>query len=178
MSGSDGLLLPDQSRAPYDVLLADIDMVLAEWRALVRPTLGAELPPVRLMDSVPEILPRLVRLARNGAQHLDAELCERVAREHGAARREDAVPVPGVAEEWQALSRACARVLTARGIDPEIVGDTVARLDALIDDALGYTLRGYYREELNSLRGRGLERRQPRPERRGRDGDRRRDGRV
>jgi hypothetical protein len=34
------------------------------------------------------------------------------------------------------------------------------RLDVLVDDAVGYTLRGYYRPELDSLRGRGLERRE------------------
>ena len=34
------------------------------------------------------------------------------------------------------------------------------RLDILVDDAVGYTLRGYYRPELDSLRGRGLERRE------------------
>ncbi len=168
----------DEIGTPYDVLLGDIDMVLAEWRGLVRPTLGSDLPPARLMDSLPEILPRLVRLARNGTSRIDAELCERIAREHGSARREDEVPVPGVAEEWQALSRACAQVLAARGVGPDVVAAALARLDALIDDALGYTLRGYYREELDSLRGRGLERRQPRPDRRGRGGDRRGDGRA
>jgi hypothetical protein len=32
-------------------------------------------------------------------------------------------------------------------------------LDLLIDDAIGFTLRGYYAEELQALRGKGLERR-------------------
>jgi hypothetical protein len=41
----------------------------------------------------------------------------------------------------------------------------MARLEILVDDAVGYTLRGYYAPELDSLRGRGLERREI-PERR------------
>jgi hypothetical protein len=49
------------------------------------------------------------------------------------------------------------------------------RLDVLVDDAVGYTLRGYYRPELDSLRGRGLERREVSDRRRGvsdrRDGE-------
>jgi hypothetical protein len=48
------------------------------------------------------------------------------------------------------------------------------RVEVLIDDAIGYTLRGYYHEELQSLRGRGLERREnDQQDRRSGFGDRR-----
>jgi hypothetical protein len=47
------------------------------------------------------------------------------------------------------------------------------RLDCLIDDAIGFSLRGYYAPELDSLRGRGLERRGEPGDRRRGDGDRR-----
>ena len=47
------------------------------------------------------------------------------------------------------------------------------RMEVLIDDAIGYTLRGYYQPELDSLRGRGLERRDTRAEDRRHGGDRR-----
>jgi hypothetical protein len=48
------------------------------------------------------------------------------------------------------------------------------RIEVLVDDAIGYTLRGYYAQELDTLRGRGLERREsPQGDRR-HGGDRRR----
>jgi hypothetical protein len=50
------------------------------------------------------------------------------------------------------------------------------RMDALIDDAIGFSLRGYYAPELESLRGRGLERRHPAGDRRASGGDRRGSG--
>jgi hypothetical protein len=160
-------------RGPYEVLLGEVDALLTEWRLLVRPEPWASLPPARLLDSLPEILPRLIRLARGGSPQLDDDLRDRIASEHGYARREDAVPLTAVAEEWEALKRACAQVLARHGYVDEGAADALRRLDALIDDAIGYTLRGYYRQELDSLRGRGLERREnPHGDRR-RTGDRR-----
>jgi hypothetical protein len=154
-------------RTPYEILLGEIDQVLSEWRLLIRPEPWAALPPSRLIDSMPEILPKLVRLASGGAVEVDEELKERIAREHGFARREDEVPIEGVTEEWHALKRACRRVLARHGIVQGLADDVMIRLELLIDDAVGYTLRGYYREELDTLKGRGLERRD-------RGGDRRR----
>ena len=162
-------------RTPYDALLGDLDSVIAEWRAIIRPEPWAELPPARLIDSLPEILPRLIRLARAGATHIDDVLQDRIAREHGELRREDAIPVSAVAEEWQALKRACAQVLARNGYVDADATLALDRLDTLIDDAIGYTLRGYYREELNTLRGRGLERRDASRADRRRGGDDRRE---
>jgi hypothetical protein len=156
-----------EDRTPYEVLLGEIDQVLSEWRLLIRPESWAALPASRLIDSMPEILPKLVRLASGGAVYVDDELKERIAREHGFARREDEVPIEGVTEEWHSLKRACRRVLARHGIVEGVADDVMSRLELLIDDAVGYTLRGYYREELDSLKGRGLERR-------GESGDRRR----
>ncbi|MGH7719096.1 MAG: hypothetical protein ACREON_09670 [Gemmatimonadaceae bacterium] len=146
-------------RDPYEVLLGEIDTLITEWRNLVRPEPWAKIPLSRLIDSLPEILPRLIRLARNGAHQIDEELKERISDDHGWARREDDVPLSAVAEEWAHLKRACWRVLGRNGFVDGVRAEAMQRLDALIDDALGYTLRGYYREELDSLRGRGLERR-------------------
>ena len=146
-------------RTPYDALLGDVDKVIAEWRAIVQPEPWADLTPSRLIDSLPEILPRLIRLARAGATHIDDVLQGRIAHEHGELRREDAIPVPAIVEEWQALKRACAQVLARNGYVDAEATLALDRLDTLIDDAIGYTLRGFYREELNTLRGRGLERR-------------------
>ena len=161
-------------RTPYDALLGDVDKVIAEWRAIMRPEPWADLPPSHLIDSLPEILPRLIRLSRAGATHIDDVLQDRIAREHGELRREDAVPVPAIVEEWHALKRACAQVLARNGYVDAEATLALDRLDTLIDDAIGYTLRGYYREELNTLRGRGLERRDvTRPDRRRANGDRR-----
>jgi hypothetical protein len=50
----------------------------------------------------------------------------------------------------------------------------VERLEVLLDEAVGYSLRGYYAPELDVLRGRGLERRQPVDDRRSGGGSRRR----
>ena len=160
-------------QTPYEVLLGEVDAVLAEWRELVRAGSLTELPPARLMDSLPEILPKLIRLARSGAVDLDEELRARVAQEHGHSRRTDAVPVRSVAEEWDAVKRACARVLARRGFVGRSAEEAQQRIDALIDDAIGYTLRGYYRDELDTLRGRGLERRNGSMDDRRQGGDRR-----
>lgn len=161
-------------QTPYEVLLGELDQLLAEWRALVRPHTAPALPQSRLMNSMPEILPRLIRLARAGAPEVDDDLKERIARDHGGARREDDVPVTVMALEWDALKRACALVLARHGVVGEEGAVTLRQIDTLIDDAIGYTLRGYYRPELDTLRGRGLERRGgERTDRREHRGDRR-----
>jgi len=163
----------DVKREPYDVLLAGIDSVLAEWLVIARAEPWAELPSVRLVDSLPEILSRLIRLARLGASHVDEELEERIAMDHGEPRREDGVPVAGVAEEWNALRHACWHVLMRHAVDVDAARTAMQRLDLLVDDAIGYTLRGYYREELDSLKGRGLDRRDGAADRRSGADDRR-----
>jgi hypothetical protein len=163
----------DAASTPYDALLATTDDVIAEWLALIRPEPWAHLPPSRLRDGLPEILPPLIRLARSGATHLDEELEVLISAEHGRARREDEVPISGVAEEWSALEHACWRVLVRHGFVGEEAHVLLQRLDVLIDDAIGYTLRGYYREELDSLKGRGLERRESGADRRAGVDDRR-----
>jgi hypothetical protein len=65
------------------------------------------------------------------------------------------------------LKRACRRVLEAHGITDGEADRAMERLEILVDDAVGYTLRGYYAPELDSLRGRGLERREAPDRRRG-----------
>lgn len=157
----------------YDVLLAELDQVLTEWRSIVEPELGARVAPARLLDSLPEILPRLLTVARSGAVEIDDQLKQRIAVDHGFARREDVVPVEQLAEEWEALKQACQRVLTRNGFVGSLSEEATRRIDLLIDDAIGYTLRGYYQRELDTLRGRGLERREPREDDRRQGGDRR-----
>jgi hypothetical protein len=160
-------------RTPFEVLLGDIDHILGEWKLLLRPQSWAELPAARLIDSMPEILPKLVRLAGSGASHIDEELQQRIADHHGWARREDDVPIEAVTSEWASLKRACRQILARNGILESQAEEVMARLDVLIDDAVGFTLRGYYRDELDSLKGRGLERRGERHDRRAGGSDRR-----
>ncbi len=157
----------------YDTLLAELDQVLAEWRSIVEPELGARIAPARLLDSLPEILPRLFTLARSGAVEIDDDLKQRIAVDHGFARRKDIVPVEQLAAEWAALKQACQRVLARHGFVGSLAEEAARRIDLLVDDAIGYTLRGYYQSELDTLRGRGLERREPREEDRRQGGDRR-----
>jgi hypothetical protein len=104
---------------------------------------------------------------------VDDELKARIAREHGLARRADAVSVTLLAEEWGALKAACAHVLARHGFVGPLVDDTMRRIEVLVDDAIGYTLRGYYAQELDTLRGRGLERRDSALADRRQGGDRR-----
>ncbi len=165
--------MAELTHSAFDILLAELDQVLAEWRSIVEPELGAHLSPARLLDSLPEILPRLLRPARSGAVEIDEHLKQRIAVDHGFARREDVVPVERLAEEWEALKQACQRVLTRHGFVGSLAEEATRRIDLLIDDAIGYTLRGYYQRELDTLRGRGLERREPREEDRRQGGDRR-----
>lgn len=153
--------------SPYDMLLGVIDEVIGEWRTLVMKEPWSTLSAPRLVDSFPEILPKMLRLARSGATHIDDGLRELIADAHGHFRRADGVPLTSVTEEWAFLKRACRFVLEAHGIDNGEADRAMERLDILVDDAVGYTLRGYYRPELDSLRGRGLERREVSDRRRG-----------
>ncbi len=148
------------ARSPYDVLLGLIDEVIGEWRTLVMREPWAKLPGSRLVDSFPDILPKMLRLARSGATHIDDGLRDLIANAHGHFRRLDGVPLTSVTEEWAHLKRACRCVLDTHGISNGDADRAMERLDILVDDAVGYTLRGYYRPELDSLRGRGLERRE------------------
>ena len=144
---------------PLEVLLGEIDVIIGEWRDLVRAEPWTRIPAARLVDALPEILPRLIRLAQTGATHLDDELGAHISNAHGFFRRQDALPLLAVAEEWSFLKRACQAVLLRHGFVDGDVTAAMQRLETLIDDAIGYTLRGYYRSELDVLRGRGLERR-------------------
>jgi hypothetical protein len=153
--------------AAYETLLGGIDRVIAEWRALVIDEPWAQLPASRLVDAFPEILPKMLRLSRAGVTHVDDSLRELIADAHGQFRRMDGVPLTAVAEEWMHLKRACRRVLEAHGTRNGDADRVMERLEILVDDALGYTLRGYYAPELDSLRGRGLERREIPDRRRG-----------
>jgi hypothetical protein len=153
--------------SPYEVLLGVVDEVIAEWRSLVAREPWEKLPASRLVNSFPEILPKIVRLARAGVTHIDDSLRHIISDAHGHFRRVDGVPLTSVTEEWAYLKRACRHVLDAHGINNGEADRAMERLDVLVDDAVGYTLRGYYRPELDSLRGRGLERREVSDRRRG-----------
>lgn len=168
--------MAESPQSAYDILLAELDQVLAEWRSIVEPELGGHISPARLLDSLPEILPRLLTLARSDAMEIDDLLKERIAADHGSARREDVVPVDHLGEEWMAVKQACRRVLARDGFVGPLADEALQRVDTLIDDAIGYTLRGYYQRELDTLRGRGLERRDSREDDRRQNGDRRDSG--
>lgn len=165
--------MADVPQSAYDVLLGELDQILTEWRALMEPGLGSRLTPARLMDSLPEILPGLLALARSSAVEIDDDLKQRISAGHGLTRRKDVVPVESLAGEWEALKHACVRVLTRHGFVGPLAEEASQRIDVLIDDAIGYTLRGYYQQELDTLRGRGLERRDTPTEDRRQGGDRR-----
>ena len=145
--------------AAFEVLEARVDRVIAEWQTLVAREPWARLTAERLIDHLPEILPRLFRHAGAASREIDPELQQIISRAHGYFRREDAIPLAAVAEEFDLLKRACWKVLTSSQLSPQEISGALARLDILIDDATGYTLRGYYSPELDQLRGRGLERR-------------------
>lgn len=145
--------------AAFELLEARADSVIAEWRGLLARDPWARLPDERLIDHLPEILPRLFRHAANGAREIDPELQQLISRAHGYFRREDAIPLAAVAEEFDLLKRACWKVLASSELSQNDISTALGRLDILIDDATGYTLRGYYAPELDELRGRGLERR-------------------
>ena len=159
--------------SPYDLLHAHIDEVIKEWRTLVAQEPWAPESPARLMNALPEMLPKIFRLGKCGADRVDEDLSEFIAMHHGFLRREDRIPLVGVAEEWNHLKRACWSVLRRHTDDEDLAAAAVQRLDALIDDAIGFSLRGYYAPELDELRGRGLERRVTAGDRRAGSRDRR-----
>lgn len=158
---------------PYDILLAQIDEVLAEWRTLALTQSWAIIAPPRLMDAFPEILPKLFRLAAQGNTQIDPDLSELIGEAHGFFRRGDKIPLSAVAEEWNFVKRACWKVLQRAAVDETSASSAMQRLDLLCDDAIGFSLRGFYAPELNALRGKGLERREGNDERRVNAGNRR-----
>ena len=151
---------------PYDSLLGNIDSVISEWRLLARQEPWSNIPASRLVDSLPEILPRILRLAAQGTTRIDEDLSEMIAEQHGYFRRADKLPLSAVADEWNFVKRACWKVLVRCQVDPVAASQAMHRLDILCDDAIGFSLRGYYAPELDMLRGKGLERRDGRAERR------------
>lgn len=151
---------------PYEVLLARIDEVLAEWRTLALTQHWSAIEPSRLMDAFPEILPKIFRLAAQGQTQIDPTLSELIGEAHGFFRRADRIPLSAVAEEWNFVKRACWKVLQRANVDEFEASAAMQRLDLLCDDAIGFSLRGFYAPELNALRGKGLERREGDDERR------------
>lgn len=158
---------------PYEILHGNVEEVIREWKNLVEGEPWIPPSPARLVNSLPEILPPLFRHLHGGAAHIDKELSDLIAQQHGSWRREDAVPLSALANEWNHLKRACWTVLRRRDPEDRFTSRTISRLDVLIDDAIGYSLRGYYRPELDQLRGQGLERRADDGDRRRGSGDRR-----
>jgi len=157
---------PADDNYPYNILVAQIDGVICEWRGMVNQEPWAAIPGDHLVDALPEILPKMFRLAGSGAVTIDGHLSETISEAHGFFRRNDGVPLGAVAEEWNYVKRACWKVLSNAGVDDSTLSSAVQRLDVLVDDAIGLTLRGYYAPELNALRGKGLERRDNVEERR------------
>jgi hypothetical protein len=151
---------------PYEILRGRIDFVLAEWRALASQEPWSNIKVSRLMNGLPEILPKLFREAERGSTRVSIDIAELITEAHGQFRRDDGIPLPAVAEEWNLVKRACWKVMQQAGLDPMTMSAVLQRMDALIDDAIGFTLRGYYAEELDTLRGKGLERRDEVEERR------------
>lgn len=145
--------------ATFELLERHTEDVINEWRALLAREPWARLPVDRLVDHLPQILPRLFQHAAHGAREIDLELQQLISQAHGYFRREDSIPLAAVAEEFDLLKRACWKVMTSSNLSAPEISAALARLDLLIDDATGYTLRGYYAPELDELRGRGLERR-------------------
>ena len=164
---------PGEHLYPYNILLAQIDDVIGEWRGLVTKEPWASIPGHRLVDALPEILPKMFRLAGTGAVRIDGDLSEVISEAHGFFRRGDGVPLVAVAEEWNYVKRACWKILSTAGVDAPTLSSAVQRLDILVDDAIGLSLRGYYAPELNELKGKGLERRDGIDERRTNTGNRR-----
>ena len=164
---------PGEHLYPYNILLAQIDDVIGEWRGLVTREPWSSIPGHRLVDALPEILPKMFRLAGTGGVRIDGDLSEVISEAHGYFRRADGVPLGAVAEEWNYVKRACWKILSAAGVDPSTLSAAVQRLDLLVDDAIGLSLRGYYAPELNELKGKGLERRDGIDERRANKGNRR-----
>ena len=158
---------------PYNILVAQIDGVIGEWRGMVTQEPWASIPGDHLVDALPEILPKMFRLAGSGAVKIDGHLSEIISEAHGYFRRNDGVPLGAVAEEWNYVKRACWKVLNNAGVDESTLSSAVQRLDVLVDAAIGLTLRGYYAPELDALRGKGLERRDNVEERRTNKGNRR-----
>ena len=159
IAGRCGNIVAFDPQATFDLLERRSDDVITEWRALLARDPWARLPADRIVDHLPQILPRLFEHAAKGAREIDMELQRLISQAHGYFRREDSIPLAAVAEEFDLLKRACWKVLTSSNLTAQEVSAALARLDLLIDDATGYTLRGYYAPELDELRGRGLERR-------------------
>jgi len=161
--------LPDHStdsvkseqRQPFELLEERTSDVIGEWRSMLEREPWARLPAERVIDHLPVILRQLLRHAARGARQIDSNAQQIISKAHGYFRRQDAVPLAAVAEEFDLLKRACWKVLVSSGLSPNAISSALGRLDTLIDDATGYTLRGYYAPELDELRGRGLERREP-----------------
>ncbi len=151
---------------PYNVLLEHIDGVIGEWRILVKREPWSQIAGDRLVDAFPEILPKMFRLAGSGGVRIDGELSEVISESHGYFRRTDGVPLAALAEEWNFVKRACWKVLSGAGVDSTTLNSALQRIDSLVDDAIGLSLRGYYAPELNELKGKGLERRDGIDERR------------
>ncbi|HUQ99485.1 MAG TPA: hypothetical protein VM166_08525 [Gemmatimonadaceae bacterium] len=169
----EGFDQPGEQLYPYNILLAQIGDVIGEWRGLVTKEPWSAIPDHRLVDALPEILPKIFRLAGSGAVRIDGDLSEVISQAHGYFRRGDGIPLGAVADEWNYVKRACWKILSTAGVDSSTLSSAVQRLDVLVDDAIGLTLRGYYAPELNALKGKGLERRDGIDERRTNKGNRR-----
>ena len=59
---------------PYNILVSQIDGLITEWRGMLNQEPWSSIPGHRLVDALPEILPKMFRLAGTGAVRIDGNL--------------------------------------------------------------------------------------------------------
>ena len=133
-------------------LKSNVSEVIAEWDRLAREEPWYSLPSEHRIDSLPEVVERLVEASlcdpHNRQAHRQQALA---AARHGTDRRNQDIPDHTILTEYHLLRRALWRYITATFGSSERTTRAILRIDIGISVATNASMWGYYRPEIEAL---------------------------
>lgn len=134
-------------------LRGDVPDIIEEWDELARHASWLGIPREHRIDSLPDVLERLLSIIPCTLRDLEERhrAMVLVAAEHGALRREQRCSESVLSSEHALLRRIVSQRINASGGVADICLSTVLRFDITLGVATNAALLGFHRPEFSAL---------------------------